>query len=47
MHFAKEMLEVQKLYELPDEKELRYALEIKVMKPFILNGSISNINNYS
>jgi len=34
------------LHELPNEDELRYALEIKVMRPIILNGDISNIKNH-
>jgi hypothetical protein len=35
------------LHELPAEKDLRYALEIKVMKPVILNGDLNNIKDYS
>ena len=34
------------LHELPHEKDLRYALEIKVMKPIILGGDISKINEH-
>lgn len=34
------------LNELPKEKDLRYVLEIKIMKPIILNGDISKINNH-
>jgi hypothetical protein len=32
------------MHELPSEKDLRYALEIKVMKPIILNGDLTLIN---
>ncbi len=32
------------LYDLPSEKDLRYALEIKIMKPIILNGDLNKIN---
>jgi len=32
------------LHELPSEKNLRYALEIKIMRPIILNGDLNNIN---
>ena len=35
------------LHNLPSEEDLRYALEIKVMRPIILNGDINLINNYS
>jgi len=35
------------LHDLPNEDQVRYALEIKVTRPIILNGDISNINNYS
>ncbi|MCX6746315.1 MAG: hypothetical protein NTX00_04875 [Candidatus Parcubacteria bacterium] len=34
------------LHELPSEDEIRYALEIKVTRPIILNGDISKINNH-
>ncbi|MFC1598511.1 hypothetical protein ACFL2U_00660 [Patescibacteria group bacterium] len=34
------------LHDLPDEKDIRYALEIKVMKPIILNGNIDQITNH-
>jgi hypothetical protein len=34
------------LHELPNEAELRYALEIKIMRPVILNGDIAEINNH-
>ena len=33
------------LHELPSEKDLRYALEIKIMRPTILNGDLSKINS--
>jgi len=33
------------LHQLPSEKDLRYALEIKIMKPIILNGDLNQINN--
>lgn len=32
------------LHELPSEKDLRYALEIKIMKPIILNGDLTKIS---
>lgn len=32
------------LHELPSEKDLRYALEIKIMRPTILNGDLNLIN---
>jgi hypothetical protein len=35
------------LYDLPSEDEIRYALEIKVARPIILNGDLNQINNYS
>ncbi len=35
------------LHALPNEKDLRYVLEIKIMKPIILNGDLNKINNYS
>jgi len=31
------------LHELPSENDLRYALEIKVMRPIILNGDLTKI----
>jgi len=31
------------LHELPSEKDLRYALEIKIMRPIILNGNLNLI----
>jgi hypothetical protein len=31
------------LHPLPSEKDLRYALEIKIMKPIILNGDLTKI----
>lgn len=34
------------LHDLPNEADLRYALEIKLMKPIILKGDISKINDY-
>ena len=34
------------LHQLPSEKDLRYALEIKIMKPIILNGQLAKLNNY-
>jgi len=34
------------LHELPDENDIRYALEIKVMQPIILNGDINQITNH-
>jgi hypothetical protein len=34
------------LFELPSEDDLRYALEVKIMKPTILNGDIKNLNNH-
>ena len=34
------------LHNLPSEEEIRYALEIKAMRPIILNGDISKINNH-
>ncbi|MDD2731619.1 MAG: hypothetical protein PHI53_00260 [Candidatus Pacebacteria bacterium] len=34
------------LYNPPSEKDLRYALEVKVSRPIILNGDFKNINNY-
>jgi hypothetical protein len=33
------------LYDLPSEKELRYALEIKLTRPVILKGNLNNIDN--
>lgn len=33
------------LHDLPSTEELRYALEIKLTKPIILNGSIENLAN--
>lgn len=33
------------LYALPAESELRYALEIKLTKPIILQGNLKNIGN--
>ncbi len=34
------------LHDLPTENELRYVLEIKIMKPIILNGDLNNINKH-
>ena len=34
------------LHDLPNENEIRYALEIKVARPIILNGDILKINNH-
>jgi hypothetical protein len=34
------------LHDLPSEKDLRYALEIKIMKPIIINGDLNKINKY-
>jgi len=34
------------LHELPNENDIRYALEIKVMQPIILNGDINQITNH-
>lgn len=34
------------LHQAPDEKDLRYAFEIKVAQPIILEGDLTNINNY-
>ena len=34
------------LHELPNENDLRYALEIKIMKPIILNGDLNKINEF-
>lgn len=34
------------LHDLPKEDDLRYVLEIKLTKPIILNGDISQINNH-
>lgn len=34
------------LHELPSEDDLKYALEIKVMRPIILNGNIKNLKKY-
>ena len=34
------------LHELPSENDLRYALEIKIMRPIILNGDLNKINEY-
>jgi len=31
----------------PEEKDLRYALEIKVVRPIVLNGDLNNMLNYS
>jgi len=35
------------LHELPSENDLRYVLEVKIMKPIILNGDISKINDHT
>jgi len=35
------------LNELPSEDDIRYVLEIKLTKPTILNGDISNIQNHT
>jgi hypothetical protein len=32
------------LHDLPTEKDLRYALEIKLTKPVLLNGDLNKIN---
>jgi hypothetical protein len=34
------------LYDFPDEKELRYSLEVKLTKPIIINGDLNKINKY-
>lgn len=34
------------LHDLPSEDELRYALEIKVTRPVILNGDLHNIKKH-
>lgn len=42
-HFDKKIF---LLHDLPAENELRYALEIKLCQPVILNGDIESIKNY-
>ena len=32
-------------YDFPDEKKLKYSLEVKLTKPIILNGDLNKINN--
>lgn len=34
------------LFDLPTEDDLRYAFEIKIMQPIILNGDIKNITSH-
>lgn len=34
------------LYDLPSEDELRYALEIKLTKPIVLEGELRNISKH-
>ncbi|MBD3360008.1 MAG: hypothetical protein GF365_04880 [Candidatus Buchananbacteria bacterium] len=42
-HFNKKIFV---LHDLPSENEIRYAFEIKIMRPIILNGNIKNIKNH-
>lgn len=34
------------LHEIPDEDTLRYAMEIKLTNPIILNGDLEKLENY-
>ena len=34
------------LHDLPSEDKIRYALEIKITRPIILNGDLNKINEY-